>query len=223
MVVTDPGPPPAPPEPPAPPRRPTMKWILLGVGVLVVLIVIGSVAGAGRSATSKANKERDLLQSTLTSTQASLEQANADLSAAKTHLTDAKVEVSDAQHEMRVAQQKAKNAETKAFKDAQAKLATQQAAVNSQAAAARQQQAAVDAARGELNATSISDGVYAIGTDVQPGTYHTSGGSNCYYAILNSTDTSDIATNDLGDGPRVATLPAGKYFDTSGCSDWVKR
>ncbi|MBV9206343.1 MAG: hypothetical protein JO037_13315 [Actinobacteria bacterium] len=46
-------------------------------------------------------------------------------------------------------------------------------------------------------ATQISqDGVYVVGTDIPGGTWHTSGGSRCYEATLNSTSTSDIIDNN---------------------------
>ena len=50
-------------------------------------------------------------------------------------------------------------------------------------------------AQGE--ATRISDdGVYVVGQDIPGGTWHTSGGSQCYEATLSSTDTSNIINNN---------------------------
>ena len=72
---------------------------------------------------------------------------------------------------------------------------------------------------------SFTDGVQLIGTDIPAGTYKTSGvgdSSSCYYAILNSTDTTDIASNDIVKGPTRAVLPRGKYFDTSGGCTWAR-
>lgn len=54
---------------------------------------------------------------------------------------------------------------------------------------------------------------------MKPGQCKTTGESGCYYAILNSTDTSDIADNNNIDGPAFVTVRTGQYFQTSGCAD----
>ena len=57
-------------------------------------------------------------------------------------------------------------------------------------------------ANAQGQATQISDdGVYVIGTDIAGGTWHTSGGSQCYEATLASTDTSNIIDNNNFTGP----------------------
>jgi hypothetical protein len=217
-----PTPMPAPPDPPSS-RRSKRVWIIRGAITIVVLIVIGIAAGSGSAATNKVKRERDSLRSKLTGTESQLSAAQARANKLNGDIASLQGQVSTAEHNVRVAQAEAKNAEHQAFRDAKAALATQQAGVSAQAATVRQQQAAVTAAKGELDRTSIGEGTYQIGVDVQPGTYYTSGDGSCYYAILNSTDTNDIATNDLGAGPKLATLNPGKWFETSGCPDWVKR
>ncbi|HEX5295408.1 MAG TPA: hypothetical protein VFW50_00240 [Streptosporangiaceae bacterium] len=74
-------------------------------------------------------------------------------------------------------------------------------------------------ARGE--ATQISDdGVYVIGQDIPGGTWHTSGGSQCYEATLASTDTSNIMDNNNFTGPDTVSLVGAKAFDISGGCTW---
>ncbi len=56
-------------------------------------------------------------------------------------------------------------------------------------------------------------GVYGVGSDIKAGTWHTPGdggsGDQCYYAVLNSTNTSDIANNNNNfDGGRPSPSPA---------------
>jgi hypothetical protein len=68
----------------------------------------------------------------------------------------------------------------------------------------------------------ISDGVYEVGRDIPAGTYRTPGGSDCYYAILNTTSSSDIADNNNSTGPMIATLNPGKYFELSGGCTWSR-
>lgn len=68
----------------------------------------------------------------------------------------------------------------------------------------------------------FTDGQQLVGTDIPAGVYKTSGGGTCYYAILNSSDDSDIASNDNFDGPVRLVLKAGKYFETSGGCSWAR-
>jgi hypothetical protein len=69
--------------------------------------------------------------------------------------------------------------------------------------------------------TVSGDGMYKVGVDMKAGTYKSNGRSGCYYAVLNSSDTSDIATNNLSNGPAFVTVFPGKYFETQDCADWV--
>lgn len=72
-------------------------------------------------------------------------------------------------------------------------------------------------------ATSISaDGVYVIGTDIAGGTWHTSGGQQCYEATLASTDTSNIMDNNNFTGPDTVNLAGAKAFEINGGCTWTK-
>jgi hypothetical protein len=74
-------------------------------------------------------------------------------------------------------------------------------------------------AQGE--ATQISaDGVYVVGQDIPGGTWHTSGGSQCYEATLGSTDTSNILDNNNFTGPDTVSLAGAAAFDISGGCTW---
>ena len=74
-------------------------------------------------------------------------------------------------------------------------------------------------AQGE--ATQISaDGVYVIGQDIPGGTWHTSGGSQCYEATLGSTDTNNIIDNNNFTGPDTVSLAGANAFNISGGCTW---
>ena len=74
-------------------------------------------------------------------------------------------------------------------------------------------------AQGE--ATQISaDGVYVVGQDIPGGTWHTSGGQQCYEATLGSTDTSNIIDNNNFTGPDTVSLAGAKAFNISGGCTW---
>lgn len=77
-------------------------------------------------------------------------------------------------------------------------------------------------------ATSFGEGTYAVGTDIAPGTYHTSGPSGdnmmgCYWERSKDTSGSSIITNGLGKGPATITISSSDGgFTTSGCNTWAK-
>jgi hypothetical protein len=70
------------------------------------------------------------------------------------------------------------------------------------------------------------DGVYVVGSDIPAGTYHTTGAvngsaGNCYYALLGSTDTSNIIDNNNVTGPATITVGGNvKAVQLSGCLPW---
>jgi len=73
--------------------------------------------------------------------------------------------------------------------------------------------------------TSFEDGVYIVGTDMEPGTYKNTGGS-CYYARLRgfSETLDDIITNENTSTPAIVTIAASdKGFKSSGCGTWTKQ
>jgi hypothetical protein len=99
----------------------------------------------------------------------------------------------------------------------EAAVATSEAAVASSAAAMSQAQAAI-------NANTITEGTWTVGTDVQPGTYRTTAAvvGDCYWEIDNAG--GGIVKNDVVTGgyPTV-TLSAGQTFVTERCGDWRKQ
>ncbi len=74
-----------------------------------------------------------------------------------------------------------------------------------------------------LRAT-FSDGMYAVGRDIAPGLYHTSGGDSCYWARLDKLSVSDsaIIVNDDISGPLTVQIKATDAgFETRGCGTWA--
>jgi hypothetical protein len=72
-------------------------------------------------------------------------------------------------------------------------------------------------------APAFSDGLYKVGTDIQPGSNRTAGGAECYYARLRSDDTSSIIANNLSSGPQRMTVRSSDgYVEFSGGCEWTK-
>lgn len=75
-------------------------------------------------------------------------------------------------------------------------------------------------------AASFTDGTFVVGTDIKPGIYRTSVGSDtCYWARLSSLDGSfsSILANGDPTGPTsVQVKSTDKAFETSGGCTWTK-
>ena len=97
-----------------------------------------------------------------------------------------------------------------------------------QQAALAEREAAVTATEQQIAANTITEGMWTVGVDIEPGTYRTkeavSTGS-CYWSIFRSgTNGGDIIENDIVNGgfPTV-TLSEGQDFTTQRCGSWVKQ
>lgn len=69
------------------------------------------------------------------------------------------------------------------------------------------------------------DGTYRVGTDIQPGTYLTSGNKDdmCYWERAKDAkgDTDSVLANDNVTGSSYVTITkTDRIFKTTGCNDW---
>lgn len=191
-------------------RRDTLPlWAQLGV-IVLLLCVCGVLMGQ------------------LFSTHRTLDSARADAANGHQRIDALNSEVSDAQNQATVASHSADGAQSlaaaagkSAEAGASAALAAQAAVLQSQQAALTQQQQQVNAQLGAINATKFSDGLFQVGRDIQPGTYHTEGTSDCYWARLRSSVVNDVSDNDNATGPVTLVINAG-YFQSHHCGNWFK-
>jgi hypothetical protein len=82
-----------------------------------------------------------------------------------------------------------------------------------------------DLSRITKSKTSWPDGMYFVGTDIEPGTYKSNGQTGCYYARLAgfSGGLDDIIANNNTDSTAIVTIDAGdKGFESKGCGTWTK-
>ena len=73
--------------------------------------------------------------------------------------------------------------------------------------------------------TTIGDGIWAVGSQVAPGTYSNAGGSFCYWARLSgfSGELGDTIANGISDSPQTITINSGDAgFESSGCGTWTR-
>jgi len=103
-----------------------------------------------------------------------------------------------------------------------AQLASAKAALDSEQAALDQQKRDLDARTAALKATSFADGVWVVGTDIQPGTYKApQAGGDCYWAKLNADES--IIRNDIPGGPTTVTIEGSvNKFKSTRCGTWTK-
>lgn len=75
------------------------------------------------------------------------------------------------------------------------------------------------------SSTTFGDGIFIVGTDIEPGTYRSSGESGCYYARLNGFGgtSDDIIANQNTDSSAIVTIAASDAgFQSSNCGTWTR-
>jgi carboxypeptidase C (cathepsin A) len=176
---------------------------MVTAGIVLLLIGVGiGAAGAGN-------------QAQVNSLQAKLHTANAKMQTAQGEVATAKSNAATAQANAATAISNEQHAQAIANRKAAATYASKLAQVNALQRTLRREQ-------GLITANTISqDGVYVVGKDIKAGTYHTSGGNQCYYATLNSTNTSDISDNNNFNGPETVDVSGAYAFQISGGCTWT--
>jgi len=73
--------------------------------------------------------------------------------------------------------------------------------------------------------TSFGAGAYIVGTDIEPGTYRSSGGNNCYYERLRdfTGGINSIIANGNTSNPTIVTIRATDAgFQSHNCGTWTQ-
>jgi hypothetical protein len=202
------------PLPPAPRKRRLLYSLAAVVGVIILLgggVAIGAAANSHASELAAARSVQAL--------------QHRQIDTLTTQLGTARSQAATAQAQ-------ANSAVADANAKAASAYATRNAALDQRAAALKNREHAVAALAGEMQASKVTgDGVYVVGHDIKSGVYHTPGSSNtgqadCYYALLrsntNTSDVSNIITNDNFDGPNTADISGAYAFEVSGVCTWYK-
>jgi hypothetical protein len=200
------------PVPQDKPRSPRRRWILPAA---IALVTFGAGLGIGLvTGSNSAQVAQDQQQ---------IRADNGRINAQRGQLAGAQGQLQNARSSLLTAQDKATNAVSSANQAAQAKYASRMASANALLRKLRGEQQVVN------QNTISSDGVYVVGQDIAPGVYHTSGaggsassGGACYYATLNSDNTSDISDNNNFNGPETVDVSGAHAFQISGGCTWTK-
>ncbi len=72
--------------------------------------------------------------------------------------------------------------------------------------------------------STIGNGVFEVGDDVQPGQYASDGPEDsqlpCSYRVSDDEDGDEIISSEISDGPGTVTLEEGQYFTSEYCQTW---
>lgn len=208
----NPGPPP-PPQGPA--KTPWYKktWLIVVAAALIGIGVGGASAG-GEADPTTSSAYKDVV--------AERDKAESDLEASQAEVDKLNTEVETIAGDLPKLQDELETGQAKLAEDQEA-LATTAADLDKRAKDLKKREEAVGVIESEIESNTIpGDGIYEVGRDMKPGTYRSPDNSeSCYFAVLGSSDTSDIKTNDLGAGPKIVTVSEGDFFETSGCGDWT--
>jgi hypothetical protein len=195
-----------------------VRWLAIGAVTIVALLIgvaIGNAAGNNASALNAATRTEATQRSANSALQGQVSALKAQVSTLQGQLTTAQ---DQAQHAMVIAETKAKS-----------EYASRNSTLNQEASSLSQREQTVKTELGQLQASQISDsGVYVVGHDIKSGTWHTpgDGGNNdgmpnaCYFATLNSTDTSNIADNNNFDGAETVDVSGAYAFEINGPCTW---
>jgi hypothetical protein len=193
-------------------RLPRWAWISLALASVIAIAGALAIAMLASSNARLSSQKDELISSnqTLVSENQRLTGVN---DAAKQRAADAEA--------------RAQTANARARLKAEHYLASRRAKLDARAAALDKTQAtlasrAADLTRQEnvVAASTFSDGVYLVGTDIPAGSYVGEGGSSCYWE--RSYSGGDIIDNYYtgSSGQVRVIINDGEQFDTTGCGVW---
>lgn len=200
---------------------------------VLAALLIGSALGAG--ATSSSQNEASSLQADLIQAQEDLLSSQQESSDLLTENQELSSDLESSQDDLEELQQDY-DYTTRNLSKLEAKLETKLAeadealadanahkeSLRKQEAAARELRRRLDKELGLIVNSKFGDGVWRVGGEITPGIYRAPAGASCYWAILNSADTSDISNNGGFTANQTVTLTAGHWFETSDCGQWKK-
>lgn len=107
----------------------------------------------------------------------------------------------------------------------EAVASSSEASAASAAAVAASSVAALSQAQAAINANTITEGTWTVGSDVQPGRYRTTTAvaGDCYWEIDRGPGGGIVDNDIVTGGFPTVTLSAGQTFKTQDCGNWLKQ
>ena len=189
-------------------------WAKWTIGIVGALIVMGIGAAIGGSNEGNLESEVTTLEGQLAN--AKKEKVEAEDKASRIAALKGKI-VGEAERKASKLLSGAK-AESEEAKEDLGSLRSEVAATEGEF---EEVDGSLGGAEEEAALSTITNGTWKAEVDFIPGTYRAPGGPTCYWATLNSADPYDIASNENGTGPQIATIES-PYFQTKGCGTWER-
>lgn len=145
---------------------------------------------------------------------------NEELVGLQADLQAAHAENASLQDEIEAVQQQVESAEEVAEQQQEAARELRER-LEARAARLRERMRKIAAEEQRIETSTISDGIWQVGVDIQPGLYRAPAGTGCYWALLGSADTADIINNG-GFGPNQTVQIDSPWFETRDCGEWKK-
>ncbi|CAN5642223.1 hypothetical protein BH20ACT21_BH20ACT21_26230 [soil metagenome] len=201
-------------------------WTLLvPIALLFLLGILMTVLYLDKgSELARADEEVSRLDGALSSAVGEISRLEADNVAAEDQISGLEARVTDLESENAgLSDQVGRLDEREAELDARAtSLDERQAELDARERRQDERERGLDARAAAVTVVErrqFSDGLFKVGLDIQSGTYHTEGGSSCYWAKLGADD-NDIIDNFFGNGPLTVVINAA-WFESNGCGTWT--
>jgi hypothetical protein len=209
---------PTPPKPPGRVRTITRRFHLKAVGLIVAGLVAGTAIGAGASGKAAVQERLETAQSMAGTLRSDLADAQSHESSLQGQISSLYSEIStlEGERDDLLAQVERLDERERRLDERERRLDERAKDLDRRAKELGGREKAVSA----IERNSFDDGLYHVGVDIQPGTYHTDGSDGCYWAKLSSSDTFDIIANNYSAGPQTVVIDSA-WFDSQGCGTWV--
>jgi hypothetical protein len=190
-------------------------WAKWTIGVVGALIIFGLGAAAG-------GDEGDL-EKEVSSLEGQLAQSTRSQKSA-----EERAERIEGQREqiLETAHRKAARIEGNAVGEANQasdKLASLKAEVSATESELEEVEDSLGSAEQTKALSTFGEGIVKSGVDYEPGTYEAQGGEGCYWALLNSANTNDMAGNEFTNNATQQIIEiTTPYFQSEGCGTWER-
>jgi hypothetical protein len=206
-----------------------MKGWILRHWVISLVAAFVAGAGVGGGTATSTSKEPQLRQSLaaaraeLASTEGDLEEAlrDADDARSEGEVLEAEVEAMGDRLANLDAEWDRLDERTGELAELRATLVSREKRVAETTKRVNELEAKLRAELHRVQNSTITEGTWQIGVDIEPGVYRARGGASCYWAILNSLDNFDIANNGGFTPNQTVQLTSG-WFESSDCGEWKK-
>ena len=187
-------------------------WISLAVAIVLAISLALTAFVLVRKNGTLSSQKREL--SSKNQALVSQNQAFVGINAA------AKRRAATSQATARTAVAKARAKANSAVAGERAKLKARSAALDARATSLDSRESAVTHQENVQAASTFSDGVYLVGTDIPAGSYVAAGGEGCYWE--RGDGNGGIVDNYFSDGGGQvrATINTGEEFTSNGCGTW---